>query len=539
MIKKNKWIVKSILMCVISTITFTSCNSDMVETASNEATNGLIGENVSQITAERNFAKILSVAAAKKSSLRTFLKQEAQKQFDKDYDVFYPYVKNKVIEQGKTLRDILVEYSSKEEISVIENSVPLLTIMIPDLSSFNAFSVNNWDPSQDQIATTYVAGNNNSVFFAEGDSLFSLPAGSLPNFPFLVVKSNERMKVVGSTLSTRTGNIPSHYDFVDPAYDGTKVNQTRTSYYDEKNPEVAPEEKPYLKKEQLDSRCIEAYNLAKNHKHLIDREYIYYNLSPQNRSNGELDPYVREKLYMFRVSPSKYSQIIDEQLGEDPKLKDNVFYKKKHPSTEQIAKDLWTNGAFEIVFQSYKGGNGLVETKPISVKGSDLFYIDKFHVRYKHHTSFRHSKWWYSTTPDDLKGKWVDLSSMNIYLTDAWDLVNSPLSYYIKIIEKDNGTLKTISETYTASFVAKSELGLSASNDKAKFNLGFSGQLTTQQTYTVSYQYKDENDDLGSVLLNFKDPVIVSDEYATSKGYQIYPLNTGAMDIVIVPKRIR
>lgn len=521
-----------------------ACSADeefnnMVETASNEITNGPIGENVSKVTAERNFAKILSVAATKDSSLRTFLKQEAQKQFDKDYDVFYPYVKDKVIEQGKTLRDILVEYSSEEEIGVIESSVPLLTIMIPDLGSFNAFSVNNWDSSQDQIATTYATGNDNSVFFAEGDSLLSLPTGSLPNFPFLVVKSNERMKVVGGTSSTRAGNAPSHYDFVDPAYDGTKVKQTRASYYDEKNSEVAPEEKPYLEKEQLDSRCIEAYNLAKNNKHLIDREYIYYNLSPQNRSNGELDPYVREKLYMFRVSPNKYNQIIDEQLEEDPKLKNDAFYKKGHPSTEQIAKDLWTNGAFEIVFQSYKGGNGLVETKPISVKGSDLFYIDKFHVRYKHHTAFRHSKWWYSTTPDDLKGKWVDLSSMDLYLTDAWDLVNSPLSYYIKIIEKDNGTLKTTSENYTASFVAKSEFGLSAGNDKAKFNLGFSGQLTTQQTYTISYQYKDENDDLGSVLLNFKDPVIVSDEYATSKGYQMYPLNTGAMDIVIAPKRIR
>lgn len=525
-------------MCAISTITFTSCDSDMVETASKGTTNGSIEKNVSEVTAERSFAKILSVAAAKEASLRTFLKHEAQKQFDKDYDVFYPYVKDKEIKPGKTLRDILVECSSEEEIGVIENSAPLLTIMIPDLESFKAFSVNNWDPSLDQIATTYAAGNDNSVFFAEGDSLFSLPAGSLPNFPFLVVKSNERMKVVGSTSSTRGGNAPSSYDFVDPAYDGAKVDQTRAVDIVEKNLEVAPEEKPYLKKEQLDTRCIEAYNLAKNNNHLIDREYIYYNLSPQNPSNGRLDPYVREKLYMFRISPSKYNQLIDEKLGEDPKLQ-TVYYKKSHPSQEQMVKDLWTNGAFEIVFQSYKGGNGLVETKPISVKGSDLFYVDKFNVKYSHHTMFRHSKWWYSAIPDNLKGKWVDLSSMDLYLTDAWDLYNSPISYYIKIIERDNGTLKSTKESYTTSFVAKSEFGVSGGNDKVKVNLGFSGQLTTQQTYEVSYQYKDENDDLGSLLLNFRDPVIVSNEYATSKGYQMYSLNTGAIDIVIAPKRIR
>lgn len=525
-------------MCAISTISLTSCNSDFIENVSNETTNESIKENVSEITAQKNFAKILSVAAAKKSSLRTFLKKEAEKQFDKDYDVFYPYVKDKVIEDGKTLRDILVECSSEKEVSIIENSLPLLTIMIPDLESFNAFSIKRWDSSQEQIATTYATGNDNSVFFTDGDSLLSLPAGSLPNFPFLVVKSNERMKIVGKTTFTRADKEQLHYDFVDPAYDGTKLNKTRGSFFDEKNSEIAPEEKPYLKKDQLDSHCIEAYNLSKNNNYLIDREYIYYNLSPQNHSNGKLNPYIREKLYMFRVSPSKYHQIIDEKLGEDPKLKNDVYYKEDQPSKEDVAKDLWTNGAFEIVFQSYKGGNGLIETKPISVKGSDMFYIDKFRVHYKHRKLFRKRQWWYSTTPTDLKGKWVDLSSMDLYLTDAWDLTNSPLSYYIKIIEKDNGTLKSISESYTTSFIAKSEFGVNAGN-KAKFNLGFSSQLTSQKTYTISYQYKDENDDLGSVLLNFKDPVIISDKDANSKGYQMYSLNTGAIDIVIAPTSLR
>lgn len=535
----NKWIFMSIIMCTISTIAFTSCDSDMIETVSDGVSIGSIEKKVSEATAEKEFAKILSEAASKNASLRIFLKQEALKQYDKDYDVFYPYVKDEMVEQGKTLRDILVECSSEEEIGIIENSAPLLTIMIPDLNSFNAFSINNWEPSQDQIATTYVTGNDNSVFFAEGDSLLSLPMGSLPNFPFLVVKSNERMKVVENSSSTRAGNAPLHYEFVDPAYDGSIVNQTRTTSYEEENTETAPEEKPYLKYEQLDSRCIEAFNLTNNNKNLIDREYIYYNLSPHNPSNGELNSYVREKLYMFRISPDKYSDIIDEQIGEDPKLKNEVSYKKSHPSTEQIAKDLWTDGAFEIVIQSYKGGDGLVENKPISVKGSDLFYIEKFNVQYQHHTAFRHSKWWYSTTVNDLKGKWVDLSNKDIYLTDAWDLTNSPLSYYIKIYEKDNGTTKTTSESYTVSYVSKLDLGLNADLSKVKFNLGFSGQSTTQKTYTISYQYKDENDDLGSILLNFRDPIIVSNEYETTKGYQMYSLNTGSIDIVIAPKSIR
>lgn len=530
---------RSILVCAISIIAFTSCDSDMVESLGSGDANAPIENKVSEVTAERNFAKILSVAAAKNASIRTFLKQEALKQFDKDYDVFYPYVKDELIDEGKTLRDILVEFSSEEEIGIIENNVPLLTIMIPNLGSFNAFNINDWDPSNNQIATTYAEGNDNSIFFAEGDSLLSLPAGSLPNFPFLVVKSNERMKVVGSISSTRSGNATLQYNFADPAYDGTKVVQTRSSYYEEKNTEPAPEINPYLKSEQLDSKCIEAFNLAKNNSYLIDREYIYYNLSPQNPTNGILDPNVREKIYMFKVSPSQYIHIIDGEIGEDPKLKDHVYYKKDHPSTEQIAKELWTNGAFEIVFNSYKGSDGLVETAPFSKMGSDLFYIDEFDVKYDHGTMLRRSQWWYSTTIDDLKGKWVDVSDQNIYLTDVWDLTDSPLSYYIKIIEKDNGTMKTVSESYETSFVSKAETGINAGSDNVKFNLGFSSQTSTKQTYNVFYQYQDDNDNLGSALLNFRDPVIISDEYANSKGYQMYSLNTGGIEIVIAPKRIR
>lgn len=543
----NFGLLMTILVFAVSTIAIVSCDSDMVDETSNKTTINLTEKNGNEISAEREFAKILSIAAAKNAVLRTFFKQEALKQFDKDYDVFYPYVKDSLLERGKSLRDILVEYSSEEEISFIENNAPLLTIMIPDLESFNAFSINNWDPSQDLIATTFVSGNENSDFFAEGDSLLSLPSGCLPNFPFMVVKSNERMKVVEGSSSTRTENL--HYDFIDPAFDGTKENQTRSSYYTEKNNESAPEEKPYLKKGQLDSRCIEAYSLFKNSNTLLDREYIYYNLSPKNPTNGVFNSHIREKLYMFKVDPTKYNELVDKDSDSksvDPLLieyKNAKLYKKTHPSTEQIAKDLWQDGAFEFVFQSYKGGTGLVESKSISIKGSDLFYIDQFQVRYEHHTAFRHSKWWYWAEPKDLKGKWVDVSDKDIYLTDTWDLANSPLSYYIKVSEKDNGATRTISDTYTASYISKRDGGASGElkneDFNIKLNLGFSYQSTVQKEHKITIQYKDEDEDLGSVSLNFRDPVIISDAYATSKGYQMYSLNTGSIDIVLVPKSLR
>lgn len=49
--------------------------------------------NIPQINSIELFSKILSKAVTNDSNLRSFLKDEAMNQFDKDYDVFYPLVK--------------------------------------------------------------------------------------------------------------------------------------------------------------------------------------------------------------------------------------------------------------------------------------------------------------------------------------------------------------------------------------------------------------------------------------------------------------
>lgn len=88
------------------------------------------------------------------------------------------------------------------------------------------------------------------------------------------------------------------------------------------------QKKTLFEKDSLDERCITAYNYFRNNKYLIDREYVYYGLSPNNKENGKLDPNIREKLYKFRVDPQKYGAITNEQIGEDPHLKNEADYKK-------------------------------------------------------------------------------------------------------------------------------------------------------------------------------------------------------------------
>lgn len=514
-----------------------SCESNLADDSQTESNYAQQQTVLPENEAQKAFARILSVAADKYPSVRTFLKNEALKQYDRDYDVFYPYVKDRVIESGRSFRDILVSCSSESEIKTIENSVPLLTVMIPDLSSFDAFSVKTWNTSDEQLAVTYATGNDNSVFYADGDSLLELPKGSLPDFPFMVVKSNERMKVISKAVTR--GGVGSQYDFADPAFDGTKSQGTRASNYDLDSKEAEPDDKPYLKASELDSRCIEAYKLSKNNKYLIDREYVYYNLSPQNPENGRLDPNIREKFYKFRISPNRYYNIIDKYDSPDPRLKDEVFYRKGLPSDEQIAKDLWTNGAYEFEISAFMGNTNVADTKIIPVKGADLFYISKFHVRHKHKTAFRHSKWWYSTSPEYLKGKWVDISSQNVYLTHTWDLSNSPVNIYIKMLEMDEDATTTITQNYTANYVYGLNGKIGSEKNNLKVELGFSSQVKSEKTYTISYQYSEKDDKFGKVLLNFNDPIIVSDKLVSSKGYEMYSMNTGSIDLVIAPVSIR
>lgn len=52
-------------------------------------------------------------------------------QFDNDYDIFYPLVKNKIVYDNQSLRDILLSYCKDEnELVQIEQSLPLLNILV-------------------------------------------------------------------------------------------------------------------------------------------------------------------------------------------------------------------------------------------------------------------------------------------------------------------------------------------------------------------------------------------------------------------------
>ena len=86
--------------------------------------NDIFNEKVKQVQQEKDlvyyqksFAKILSKLVSSEESVRYFIKEEALLQFDRDYDVFYHYVKNKMMKGDTTFRDFLLLHCPEAELS--------------------------------------------------------------------------------------------------------------------------------------------------------------------------------------------------------------------------------------------------------------------------------------------------------------------------------------------------------------------------------------------------------------------------------------
>ena len=119
---KNRAIVFVALLSVLAT----SCMKDaMLDIRTPEI-------EMTKEDAHVEFAKILSKAVANNEELRDFIKAVALEKFDKDYDVFYPYAKDKVLSSGLTFREELLKYTSEDVMVSIENTLPLLNILVPD-----------------------------------------------------------------------------------------------------------------------------------------------------------------------------------------------------------------------------------------------------------------------------------------------------------------------------------------------------------------------------------------------------------------------
>lgn len=495
--------------------------------------------NVAQ--AQQKFAVLLSTAVSNSASLRHFLRAEALAQFDNDYDVFYPLVKDKIVSDNQSFREMLLSYCKDEdELKQIENSLPLLTIYIPDLRLFWDFSAESWNANNEEIAVICRDDHNNTVY-EKGESIGNLPSSEIPGFPCLVVKNNERVRMTHT--NTRTGE--ACYEFIDDAFDGSLRNmQTRHSEY-EMDLEETDVNYARIELVKVSSTLKEAKIELGNVLGACVRDYIYYGITKENNP-GVLNRNMREELYCFKIDYAAFTKIADQE-GSDPGLQ-STSKEGGELSKEEIIEKVWKDGDFDIRFTSYTSsetGNAAMENKLVfSLSAKDLFSIEKVHVKHRNSTLFRHSKNTYTVDPEHLKSRWIYPEkrgySDHKVLATSWDLYNKSMTLNLFVEEIDDGQTIKVTKTIVDEFANKSDfsldLGTSINGVNVAGKLGYGFSNTTTNTTSTEITTQEGSDDLGTLKFSFYDLVLKN--IREGRFYELHAANSGSVTVAIMPTDI-
>lgn len=490
-----------------------------------------------QVTAQKKFAKALSKAVSNSLDVRKFLKAEAVAQFDNDYDIFYPLVKNKIVYDNQSLRDILLSYCKDEnELVQIEQSLPLLNILVPDLSLFWDFNAEKWNVDDKEVSVICRDDKDNTLY-ENGENIGKMTTGDIPDFPCLVVKNNERMKV--SSVKTRSGEAT--YEFLSDAFDGSKRKLQTRHYEEDINLQPTEDLEAYVNGSEIMSSVKDAWNEFKNVPNAYQRDYIYYGITKENKP-GTLNRYIREKLYRFRIAANAYSAINDPT--QDPTLQDTQK-NKGYLTNEEIIQKIWTDGNFEFHFKSYISGEDSKEAMEakltFTINPRDAFSLEKIHLKHKNSTAFRQSKNFYTVDAKNLRSKWIypeksDKNADDLVFTLPWDLYNKSLSIFMFVEEWDKGQTITQEKSVVSEFVNKADFSIEGSGSIGKVSLstklgyGFSHTKTVSNKATI--QTTVESDPLGTLYFQYNDPIIRDEINGT---YKLYNVSSGSVVATLLP----
>ncbi len=159
-----------------------------------------------ELSQNEHFTRMEEVAKALAKSMgdkqvRNFIKVEASKQMDGDYDILYNWVDDKTI-GGKSLESIIVDNtttspSSKtnalENLRVTAASIPLLNISVP--ANIDKWDTENFEPLVAVSPYSYIKDEKSIKLIKAYDkqgNIHWLDAKKKPNFPVIAVGLNER-----------------------------------------------------------------------------------------------------------------------------------------------------------------------------------------------------------------------------------------------------------------------------------------------------------------------------------------------------------
>lgn len=533
--------MKKLLLIFASAFLMFACTQEEGVLPENEGETPQV-ENLTTAEAQIRFAKLLSKAASGSAEVRRFLKEEAVKQFDNDYDVFYPMVKNKIVSDGKTFRDVLLSYcDDPKELVEVERSQLLLNILIPDLTLVWDFNADLWNTDNEEIVVM-CRDDVNDTMFERGEAIGQVAKGDIPGFPCLVVKNNERVRV--KNVNTRSGEAT--YEFIDDVFDGSKrLEGPLTRHYDTDITIDATEDlDAYVPQSQIPDFCIKAYEEFKNVPNAYQRDYIYYGID-KNNNPGTLNRNIREEIFRFSIAAKSYTTISDQE-SKDPKLQNHTEHKRTL-SVEDIRKKIWSGGNFEFEFTSYIAGDtegqAMKANKVFNVPPQDVFSITQVHLHHKNSTMFRESKNFYTVDVNNLRSKWIYPRRLesnyteNYVFTEPWDLYGKSLTIFLFISERDDSQTINEKKSTVSEFVNKADFSIDGDGkiDKVGFKskLGYGISYTTTRSNEMTITTEVGSDDLGSISYRYYDPIIRNRD--NNGNCKLFNMSSGVVSVTLLP----
>ena len=502
---------KIFFYAVILTVCFTSCNKEEFiennELAPEEAPSlaKVYSADVDANTL-RPFATALYDALKESPRLREIIKTESLKKFNKEYDVLYQFIKDEWVEDGLTVRQLLLKHFEDEAILAnIEASHPTLTIFVPQLPE-NSFSAEIWN-TMEQVPAVAIHSTKQAHtpiiadygFFDENSNEFILQAGHIPAFPVVVIKDNARVVVAknGETrspaLASKKGNFA--FEFIDEFFDGSKAISTQSGFSYDPDP-----------RDKIDQKLIDAYTMYQNFDGW-QRDYIYYGLAPTSpdpspanaqttsgrsfklinddpsllEPTGILSRDLKETILSFRFSyytaPAQMLWYLSNH-GNDPVLK---------PVSSTIAYP-WTTGNYSFCVNILAATIGTnVVTQYFTASPDELF-----EVGFKRESFLVY-------IPEVTGYKTINLNTRLM----VWDLKIYAPEMKISIAKQNPDQTITTTHSVVTEF---------AGNIGGDFKFGLKFGASAKETTTASYQTATRltNTNLGDVLINFGDKVILN-----------------------------
>ena len=499
--------MKNFVLVFLVYLSVASCNESLNDIDKNVVSATFLEQSESNLILKQKFSSALVKVLGQNEEVRSLIKEEALKQIDFDYDVLYCLIKDKQLKNGVTLEEYLEKYLTSDELKCIHKQLPTLTLFVPTLPE-NSFSVHSWNTIDELPAVAVKVSDNNDVkiYYGNGETEV-FPADIIPGFPVVVVKENERIVRNGEILSkTVSENIEeTNLIFVDEIFNnlhGKDLVNTKTRANRPDRPVPLPKvdnPEDYLPANM--KKTYEAYKIYKNTTGW-QRDYIYYGITPTT-DNGPFDYNMKEFLVGFELMGDAlgfYRKIAD----QDGDPKSSIPIGGVLPANSSIIT--WTEGEYEFKVTTYVGSKSTIGTEYKSffrLKPDQLFRAEVERVISR------------PGMPGYTVYKLVGLKSKRVDLDlplFEWDLENYGATIKIAIEEVDGQETEVNSISSSIEFATN--FGFDASfGEKVKFGVKFGSTIKEVLNVSNTITKTLGGDELGEVIINFADPVVISDEF--------------------------